>query len=157
MKFALAIFLVSLSFSSEANWDKDCLAHVMYLEARGEKHPEVAMRAVGHVVLTRVNSPNFPNTVCDVVWQPSNNPKRPRACAFSALCDPVLDIRVLDKQSGALADKLAQQLMTGLHEWDITMGADHYLRCDIKKSITWVDKMTQTAKIGAHCYYREDR
>lgn len=36
---------------------------------RGEKNAEVDMRAVGHVVLNRVISYNFPDTVCDVVWE----------------------------------------------------------------------------------------
>ena len=47
--------------------DRDCLALVMYWEARGEG--QIGMQAVGSVVLNRVVHPQFPNSVCGVIYQ----------------------------------------------------------------------------------------
>ena len=45
-----------------------CLAQNIYHEARGEQ--EAGQLAVAAVTLNRVRSPYYPNTVCEVVWQP---------------------------------------------------------------------------------------
>lgn len=44
-----------------------CLAQNIYFEARGEGIN--GMTAVGAITLNRVHSPDFPNTICDVVFQ----------------------------------------------------------------------------------------
>lgn len=44
-----------------------CLAQNIYFEARGEGID--GMTAVGEITLNRVDSPEFPNNVCDVVFQ----------------------------------------------------------------------------------------
>lgn len=46
-----------------------CLAKNIYFEARGES--ELGQRAVAWVTLNRRDSTQYPNTICDVVWQPS--------------------------------------------------------------------------------------
>lgn len=46
----------------------DCLAHAIYHEARGESAE--GQLAVAHVVLNRVQSGQFANSVCGVVYQP---------------------------------------------------------------------------------------
>src|SRR5687768_8008921 len=45
----------------------ECLAKTIYFEARGES--EQGQRAVAAVVLNRVRSPDFPDSVCEVVHQ----------------------------------------------------------------------------------------
>lgn len=54
------------------NNDRDkqvtCLALAVYYEARGE--PLEGQKAVAAVVMNRVNSPRFPDTACEVVFQP---------------------------------------------------------------------------------------
>lgn len=45
-----------------------CLAQAVHWEARGE--PPLGQAAVAHVVLNRVRSSRFPDTVCEVVHQP---------------------------------------------------------------------------------------
>jgi len=45
-----------------------CLAQAVHWEARGE--PPLGQVAVAHVVLNRVRSSLFPDTVCEVVHQP---------------------------------------------------------------------------------------
>ena len=43
-----------------------CLATNIYFESRNQ--PQVGRVAVGQVTMNRVNSPKFPNTVCEVVY-----------------------------------------------------------------------------------------
>ena len=45
-----------------------CLATNIYFESRNQ--PQVGRVAVGQVTMNRMNSPKFPNTVCEVVKQP---------------------------------------------------------------------------------------
>src|SRR5262249_9190782 len=64
-----------------------CLAEAIYFEARGE-----AVRgqmAVAQVVLNRVFSGKYPNTVCGVVYQ---NAHRRLHCQFTFACDGIPDI-----------------------------------------------------------------
>lgn len=55
----------------------ECLAEAIYHEARGE--PEEGQAAVAAVVLNRVRQSHWPDTVCDVVYEPGqfvwHNPK----------------------------------------------------------------------------------
>ena len=44
-----------------------CGAQNIYHESRGE--PDMGQIAVAHVVRNRVNSSNYPNNVCAVIWQ----------------------------------------------------------------------------------------
>lgn len=48
--------------------DRECMMRVMYFESN--RSSEEGMIAVGTVVMNRVASPKFPNTVCGVVRQP---------------------------------------------------------------------------------------
>ena len=45
-----------------------CLALAVYHEARGE--PLIGQKAVAEVVMNRVASDRFPDTICGVVMQP---------------------------------------------------------------------------------------
>lgn len=48
--------------------EQDCLASAVYFEARGE--PLKGQLAVADVVLNRVRSAEYPDTICEVVEQP---------------------------------------------------------------------------------------
>lgn len=48
--------------------DLECMASVVYYEARGE--PKTGQIAVGQVVLNRVHSKYYPNDICAVAFQP---------------------------------------------------------------------------------------
>lgn len=50
------------------NAEQDCLASAVYFEARGEAL--LGQLAVADVVLNRVASSKYPNTICEVVEQP---------------------------------------------------------------------------------------
>ena len=62
-----------------------CMALAIYHEARGES--ERGQAAVAWVVMNRVKHPKFPDTICDVVHEPTKN-----ACQFSWYCDGKSDV-----------------------------------------------------------------
>jgi len=69
-----------LAIRSNGDMDRarQCLAEAIYFESRGE--PEMGQLAVAQVVLNRVMSGLYPNSVCGVVYQ---NAHRFNACQFS--------------------------------------------------------------------------
>ena len=64
-----------------------CLSEAIYFEARGE--PLIGQLAVGNVIMNRVSSPRFPNTICKVVHQGRkiNGQMVRNKCQFSYYCD----------------------------------------------------------------------
>jgi hypothetical protein len=64
-----------------------CLAEGIYFEARSE--PLRGQLAVGRVILNRVQSSSYPDTICDVVYQ---NDHRHNRCQFSFACDGKPDV-----------------------------------------------------------------
>lgn len=64
-KIFITIMLTFASFKTYANDQIDCLAKAMYFEARGGKDHELVN--IGHVILNRVDSNKFPNSVCSVI------------------------------------------------------------------------------------------
>ncbi|MBV9969633.1 MAG: cell wall hydrolase, partial [Xanthobacteraceae bacterium] len=67
-----------------------CLADAIYFEARGE--PVRGQIAVAQVVMNRVFSRYYPNSVCGVVYQSSSR----RACQFSFACDRIPNDRITE-------------------------------------------------------------
>lgn len=61
--------------------DVNCLAKNIYYEAPAE--PYLGKLAVATVTMNRVRHPDFPKTVCDVVYQ-----RNSRGCQFSWTCGP---------------------------------------------------------------------
>ena len=76
------------TIAMEATKQRECLARNIYFEARNE--PFAGQFAVAMVTLNRVHDEQFPNSICEVVYQglhwPSGHPKRDR-CQFSWYCD----------------------------------------------------------------------
>jgi len=67
----LAAFLFTFGVSIDTIQKREqlyCGAQNIYHESRGESN--LGQIAVAHVVRNRVESPKYPNTVCEVVWQP---------------------------------------------------------------------------------------
>ncbi len=69
--------VVSKNFTKQLN----CLSYNIYYEARGESYE--GKLAVAQVVLNRIKSKLFPDTVCGVVYQ-----KNKHVCQFSWVCQP---------------------------------------------------------------------
>lgn len=79
-----------------------CLALNISFEARSE--PDLGKIAVSHVVMTRVESKLFPDTICKVVKQGGET--RRHRCQFSWWCDGRSDLprdTTAWRQSRALA------------------------------------------------------
>lgn len=125
------------------NWY--CLAEALYFEARGEKLR--GQIAVAEVILNRVDSKRYPNTVCGVVQQGQH---RRNACQFSYNCDG-LSNRIGNKKSFKRLGQLAYVMLNGA-ERDITGNALYYHNDTVRPR--WSRKMVKTARIGRHIFYR---
>ena len=123
-----------------------CLTEAIYFEARGE--PERGQIAVAQVVMNRVFSGYYPNTVCDVVYQNAN---RKLACQFTFACDGIPD-RVKEPDAYERAQRIAAETLDGQH-WLPDVGkATHYHARWVRPR--WVREMHKLDRIGVHTFYR---
>jgi hypothetical protein len=122
-----------------------CLAEAIYFEARGQ--PTAGQIAVAEVILNRVDSANYPDTVCEVVRQ---GEERRGACQFSYRCDGKPEI-VTERAAWAKAGKIAHLMMNGRPR-TLTRNATHFHTARVRPG--WSRRLTQTARIGDHVFYR---
>ncbi len=122
-----------------------CLAEAIYYESRGE--PLSGQIAVAEVILNRVQSRNYPNTVCAVTRQGVGSG---RACQFSYACDGAPE-RMASAGPRERAEKLARAMLDG-YPRTLTDGATHFHATYV--SPRWARQMTRTAAIGRHMFYR---
>lgn len=147
----------SPSFYEVADKETHCLATNIYFEARGESYE--GKKAVAFVTLNRVESPKFPDNICDVVyqaqhsrwWKTEKNRLVPikHQCQFSWYCDGKSD-RVWDQKEYDKLYSLASEIILGKHS-DNTGGADYYHSTKVKPE--WRLAFTRTTKIDAHIFY----
>jgi spore germination cell wall hydrolase CwlJ-like protein len=130
--------------SGDAQWQ--CLAEAIYFESRGE--PIAGQIAVAEVVLNRVDSRRYPNSICAVTKQGVGSG---RACQFSYACDGRPDV-MKSPVSRDRAGKLARLLIDGRPR-TITDGATHFHATYVRPS--WARSFPRTAAIGNHIFYRE--
>jgi hypothetical protein len=136
---------LGLDDASRAKSEK-CLAEAIYFESRGE-----AVRgqmAVAQVVLNRVFSGKYPNTVCGVVYQ---NAHRRLHCQFTFACDGIPDI-VREPDMWERAKTIAAEMLDG-KLWLPEVGkATHYHAYWVHPG--WVREMTKMHRLGVHTFYR---
>ena len=121
-----------------------CLTQAIYYAAASEG--DAGLRAVAQVVLNRVRSPLFPNTVCGVVFQGSH---LPTGCQFSFTCDGSL--RRLPSAAGwARAQRVATAALAGQVERSVGL-ATHY-HADYVVPY-WASSLDKVATLGAHIFY----
>ncbi|MCA8880520.1 MAG: cell wall hydrolase [Rhodobacteraceae bacterium] len=120
-----------------------CLAEALYFEARGESVK--GQFAVAEVILNRVDSPFFPDSVCGVVHQGGRS-----GCQFSYTCDGRPEV-IREKGAYAEVRKVASLALHGVAD-PVTDGATFYHTKGVRPS--WSRKFPQTATIGAHKFYR---
>ena len=125
-----------------------CLTEALYFEARGENL--TGQLAVAEVILNRVDSRRFPNSVCSVIRQGES---RRNACQFSFRCDGKKEIF---SEQGAFhrAGKIAMIMLEG-RERILTDGATFYHTKRVRPS--WARRLTKTTDIGVHVFYRYPR
>jgi N-acetylmuramoyl-L-alanine amidase len=127
-----------------------CLALNIYHEARGESL--VGQIAVTEVVLNRVDSPQFPNNVCDVVKQAKYKGTTPirNQCQFSWWCDGRSD-KPTNLEQWDKAVNLANALVHNKH-LDITEGALYYHSTAVKPY--WASHYKKVTTIDNHIFYK---
>lgn len=118
------------SGSNSSSSDLDLLARVIHGEARGESY--TGQVAVGAVVMNRIRSSEFPNTLAGVVYQ---------AGAFDAVADGQINLT-----PNATAIKAAQDAMNG---WDPSYGAIFYFN-PVTATNQWIWSRPHIITIGNH-------
>ncbi len=133
----------SRSYSVKAENDLYWLYQLTEAEAGGESHE--GKMAVAATVLNRVKSPDWPNTIKDVIFQvvPVNGINRYQY-------SPVLDKRIHNVTPSKDTIAAVQEAVNGE---DPTGGAMVFYNPD-KTSNQWVRSRTVTATIGHHVFAR---
>ncbi len=129
-----------------AAWE--CLTQALYFEARGESVK--GQFAVAEVILNRVGSALYPNTVCDVVNQGTGKLYQ---CQFTFTCDGAAET-VHEPRAWTRAGKIARLMLDGAPR-TLTAGATHYHTNAVSPS--WAQKFARTTQIGVHLFYRHPR
>ena len=127
----------SASNSSNANSnytssDLYLLAKCIYAEARGESY--TGQVAVGAVILNRVASSKFPNTIAGVIYQSG---------AFTAVSDGQINL-----EPDKTAMNAASDAMNG---WDPTYGCIYYYHPAVATS-SWIFGRPTVTTIGKHVF-----
>ena len=130
---AMGIYSSNSSSSSSTTSNSsnlNLLSRLIYGEARGE--PYTGQVAVGAVVLNRVKSSSFPNTISGVIYQSG---------AFDVVRDGQINLTPNDT-----ARKAAQDAMNG---WDPSYGAIYYFNPSTATN-KWIWSRPMTVTIGKH-------
>lgn len=131
---ALGITLSGSSTSSLSSSELNLLARCVYAEARGE--PYTGQVAIAAVVLNRVRSSKFPNTVSGVIYQSG---------AFTAVSDGQINLTPNQTAYNAARD--------ALNGWDPTNGCLYYYNPKTATS-KWIWSLTVELTIGNHSFAR---
>ncbi len=118
--------------STSGSSDSYLLAKAIYAEARGEPH--IGKVAVGAVILNRVKSADFPNTIAGVIYQPG---------AFTAVTDGQINL-----SPDSEAQRAAQDALNG---WDPSYGSLFYYN-PAKTTSKWIYSRPVVITIGTHVF-----
>ena len=124
-----SVFAASKSSTTS---DLQLMARAINGEARGE--PYEGQVAVGAVILNRVKSSKFPNTIAGVIYQSG---------AFTAVADGQINVPIAQ---GSTVLKAAQDAMNG---WDPTGGAIYYFN-PATATNKWIWSRPLIKTIGKH-------
>lgn len=114
--------------------DLQMMANAVYGEARGE--PYEGQVAVAAVILNRLESSEFPNTISDIIFQPR---------AFTAVADGQIWLEPNERAKQAVLD--------AINGWDPSENALYYFNPKTATS-EWIWSRQQIKQIGEHifCY-----
>lgn len=116
-----------------SNSDLELLARLINGESRGE--PYNGQVAVGAVVLNRVKSPGFPNTIREVIYQDKQ---------FSCVDDGQINLNPSDSSYQAALDALNGE--------DPSLGALFFYNPKKAKTMWWLSQRETTVIIGDHVF-----
>lgn len=122
----------STGSSNQTSSDLNLLARCVHAEARGE--PYQGQVAVAAVILNRVKSASFPNTIAGVIYQP---------WAFTAVNDGQINLT-----PNQTAFKAAQDALNG---WDPSYGSLYYYNASTATS-KWIYSRKTVVTIGKHVF-----
>jgi hypothetical protein len=127
--------------------EENCLARAVYFEARSES--ELGQLAVAKVILNRVKDPDFPKTICGVVYQGSG---RRNSCQFSFACDGLPD-DVKQPAAWSQSKRVAQKALAGGQTVRVIGTATNYHADYVNPK--WAKGMKRLIKIGRHIFYSD--
>ena len=151
----VGIFLICYALRAEEHdeyWEeRHCLAEAIYYEARGEELE--GKLAVAGVILERVNTTNFPNTICKVVHDGVylNGVIMRNRCAFSYYCDgkgEPMKSEVAKEDAFYIADLALQGVI-----YTETEGATYYHASYVNPA--WAEDFIFLGRVGYHLFYAE--
>lgn len=123
---------VEAASDSSSTSDLQLMARAINGEARGE--PYEGQVAVGAVILNRVKSSQFPNTIAGVIYEKG---------AFTAVSDGQINVQI---KEGSTVLKAARDAMNG---WDPTGGAIYYFNPSTATN-KWIWSRPLIKTIGKH-------
>jgi hypothetical protein len=137
-------------FAAAAADQSECLAEVLYYEARGEGTE--GQKAVAEVVLQRTRDGNYPRTICGVVYEGVQS--HSHYCQFSFACDGALR-QPKEGTTWSRVRRLADAIVSGaVRLAGETRHAIAYHNTGVEPG--WAETMVKTAQIGNHVFYRRD-
>ncbi|HET7629240.1 MAG TPA: spore cortex-lytic enzyme [Bacillales bacterium] len=113
--------------------DINLMVRMVYAESKGE--PYIGKVAVAAVILNRIDSPKFPNTIPGVIYEP---------LAFSSVADGQLWV-------GQPKQESKKAVIDALNGWDPSNGALYYFN-PAKATSDWIWSRPQIKKIGEHIF-----
>lgn len=122
----------SQSSSSYTSSDLYLMAKAIYAEGRGESY--TGQVAIGAVIVNRVKSPSFPNSIAGVIYQKG---------AFTAVSDGQINLEPNQTAYDAARD--------ALNGWDPTYGCLYYYNPAVATS-AWIFNRQTVTVIGKHVF-----
>ena len=135
--FSLFIISCFAQTNNSRNNESELLARIVHAESKGE--PYLGQVAVAAVILNRVDSPDFPNTLAGVIYQPG---------AFEPVMNGTIN---QDVPKDASARKAAQEALKG---YDPTGGCLYFYNPATATS-KWIWSKPIVKKIGKHNFAKQ--
>ena len=122
-----------------------CMTQAVYYEAALE--PLQGQQAVAQTVINRLRHPDFPKSVCGVVYEGS---QAPITCQFSFTCDGSL-ARPPIEPFWSRAKQVAEAALDGFVAKDIGPATHYHADYVFPR---WGPQMVKIVQLGAHIFYR---
>ncbi len=129
--------------------ERRCLAAGIYFEARGETFE--GQLAVAEVILNRVKSGQYADSICGVVFQGASKLNR---CQFSFACDGK-SAKPRDTVAWRKATRLARYVMMGQPRDPLVGHATFYHADSVNPGWAQDRGMIEVKKIGNHIFYKK--
>jgi spore germination cell wall hydrolase CwlJ-like protein len=122
-----------------------CMTQAIYYEAALE--PLQGQQAVAQTVINRMRHPDFPKSVCGVVYEGS---QLPIGCQFSFTCDGSLARQPIEP-FWSRAKQVAEAALDGFVATDIGPATHYHADYVFPR---WGPQMVKIVQLGAHIFYR---